>query len=143
MKLRVVAVGRLREPALRALADAYLGRIRRYVRCDEVEVKERRELGGALRRGATVVALDVAGEEVKSSEFARLIERWSTAGKGDIVFVLGGAEGLPRPLLGAAQYRLSLSRLTLPHRLARVFLYEQIYRAFTILRGEPYAREDG
>jgi 23S rRNA (pseudouridine1915-N3)-methyltransferase len=142
VKLRVVTVGRLREPALRALADDYLGRIRRYVRCDEVEVKERRELGGALSSGATVVALDVGGEEVKSSEFARLIERWSRAGKGDIAFVLGGAEGLPRPLVSAAQYRLSLSRLTLPHRLARVILYEQIYRAFTILRGEPYARED-
>ena len=89
-----------------------------------------------------MVALDVGGQEVKSSEFARLVERWSTAGKGDIAFVLGGAEGLPGPLVSAAHCRLSLSRMTLPHRLARVLLYEQIYRALTILRGEPYARED-
>jgi 23S rRNA (pseudouridine1915-N3)-methyltransferase len=142
VKLRVVAVGRLREPALRALADDYLGRIRRYVRCDEVEVREPSELVGALPRAATVVALDVEGEEPTSSEFARLIERWSTVGKGDVAFVLGGADGLPGPVLSAAQHRLSLSRLTLPHRLARVLLYEQVYRAFTILRGEPYAREE-
>jgi 23S rRNA (pseudouridine1915-N3)-methyltransferase len=142
VKLRVVAVGRLREPALRTLADDYLGRIRRYVRCDEVEVREESELVGALSRAATVVALDVEGEELKSLEFARLIERSSMVGKGDIAFLLGGADGLPGPVLSAAQHRLSLSRLTLPHRLARVLLYEQIYRSFTILRGEPYAREE-
>jgi 23S rRNA (pseudouridine1915-N3)-methyltransferase len=142
VKLRVVAVGRLRQPALRALADDYLGRIRRYVRCEEFEVRRPGELAGVLPLGATVVALDVDGEEPKSAEFARLLGRWSTAGKGDVAFLVGGADGLPSDVLGAARHRLSLSRLTLPHRLARVVLYEQIYRAFTILRGEPYARED-
>jgi 23S rRNA (pseudouridine1915-N3)-methyltransferase len=140
VKLRVVAVGRLRE--LRSIADGYLGRIRHYVRCEEVEVRGARELAAALPPGATMVALDVAGEELTSKEFARRLGRLSTQGKGDVVFFIGGADGLPENLVDTAHHRLSLSRLTLPHRLARIVLYEQIYRAFTILRGEPYARED-
>ncbi|HEX5100948.1 MAG TPA: 23S rRNA (pseudouridine(1915)-N(3))-methyltransferase RlmH, partial [Polyangiaceae bacterium] len=75
-------------------------------------------------------------------ELAARLERWGRRGKGDVAFVLGGAEGIPKALLDGAHARLSLSSLTLPHRLARVLLFEQIYRAFTILRGEPYARED-
>jgi 23S rRNA (pseudouridine1915-N3)-methyltransferase len=58
------------------------------------------------------------------------------------VFIVGGAEGIPASVSRNAHYRLSLSDMTLPHRLARVFLLEQLYRAFTILRGEPYAREN-
>ncbi len=142
MKLTVVALGRLREPALRTLADDYLGRIRRYVRCEEIEVREPAGIGRALPAGGTAVALAVEGEELTSTEFARRLERWSRIGKGNLGFMLGGADGLPAAALGLASHQLSLSRLTLPHRLARVLLYEQLYRALTILRGEPYAREE-
>jgi 23S rRNA (pseudouridine1915-N3)-methyltransferase len=141
VKLSVVAVGKIRERDLRAVADEYIGRIRRYVRFDEIEVTSDAALERALPNGATVVALDPNGDSLTSTAFAKKLESWGRRGKGDVAFVLGGAEGIPEKLVRSADARLSLSSLTLPHRLARVVLFEQIYRAFTILRGEPYARE--
>lgn len=142
MKLTVVAVGKIRERDLRGVADEYVGRIRRYVRLDEVEVARDAALGRALPKGATIVALDPDGDALTSTAFARKVEAWGRRGKGDVAFVIGGAEGIPSELVRSADARLSLSKLTLPHRLARIVLLEQIYRAFTILRGEPYAREN-
>jgi 23S rRNA (pseudouridine1915-N3)-methyltransferase len=141
VKLSVVAVGKIRERELRAVADEYVGRIRRYVRMDEIEVSSDAALERALPDGATVVALDPRGDALTSSAFAKKVEGWGRRGKGDVAFVIGGAEGIPEALVRSASARLCLSSLTLPHRLARVILFEQIYRAFTILRGEPYARE--
>jgi len=141
MKIVVVAAGKLKEKEARALADDYLGRIRRYVKCDEIEVKKAADLASAVPAAALVVALEVDGDSVSSTELSRRLERWASTGKGVVAFVIGGAEGIPAPLSKAATARLSLSKLTLPHRLARVLLLEQIYRALTILRGEPYARE--
>jgi len=142
VKIFVVAVGKIREKSLRAVADDYLARAAHYAKVSEVEVKSDAELERALPRESTVVALDPAGQALKSREFAAQLERWGRRGKGDIAFVIGGAEGIPSSILDGAHARLSLSSLTLPHRLARVVLFEQLYRAFTILRGEPYARED-
>ncbi|MBN2191228.1 MAG: 23S rRNA (pseudouridine(1915)-N(3))-methyltransferase RlmH [Polyangiaceae bacterium] len=141
MRVVVAAVGRLRDRSLRAVADDYLARVRHYARCDEVEVRDRVALERALPEGACRVALEVDGEVLTSVGFARRIERWGATGKGVIGFVLGGADGIPEAVSCGATARISLSPLTLPHRLARVVLYEQLYRAFTILRGEPYARE--
>lgn len=138
----MAAVGRLRERPLRQVADDYLGRIRRYVRCDEHELRDGAALGRAMPEAALRVALEVKGETLSSPELALRLERWGATGKGVIGFLVGGAEGLPRPISRAAAVRLSLSPLTLPHRLARIVLYEQIYRALSTLRGEPYARED-
>jgi 23S rRNA (pseudouridine1915-N3)-methyltransferase len=126
---------------LRAVADDYLARIRRYTRCDEIEVKDARGLSSAVPGAATLVTLEPAGEALTSDAFARRVERWASLGKGELAFVIGAADGLPEQLSARASARLSLSTLTLPHRLARVVLFEQLYRALTILRGEPYARE--
>jgi 23S rRNA (pseudouridine1915-N3)-methyltransferase len=142
VKLTVLAVGKIREKSLRAVADDYLERVRHYARTTEVEVKTDAELTRAVPREATVIALDPGGDAVTSRELAKRLERWVGRGKGELAFVLGGAEGIPDALLSSAHARLSLSSLTLPHRLARVVLLEQLYRAFTIIRGEPYARED-
>lgn len=138
----MVAAGRLKDKSLRAVADDYFARVRRYVRCDEIEVKDDRALAKAIPSDSVVVALEVDGESVSSTELAQRLERWASRGKGAVTFVIGGAEGIPAELSRAADARLSLSRLTLPHRLARVLLAEQLYRALSILRGEPYARED-
>jgi 23S rRNA (pseudouridine1915-N3)-methyltransferase len=142
VRIFVVAVGKIREKSLRAVADDYLGRVQHYARASETEVKSDAELERALPREATLVALDPEGDACTSREFARRLEGWGRRGKGDLAFVIGGAEGIPAKVLEQAHARLSLSKLTLPHRLARVLLFEQLYRAFTILRGEPYARED-
>jgi 23S rRNA (pseudouridine1915-N3)-methyltransferase len=142
VKLAVVAVGKIRERDLRAVADDYKKRIQRYVRLDEVEVASDAALERVMPAGATIVALEPDGDALTSTAFAKRLEGWGSRGKGDVAFVIGGAEGIPEALVRRANARLSLSSLTLPHRLARVVLFEQIYRAFTILRGEPYAREN-
>jgi 23S rRNA (pseudouridine1915-N3)-methyltransferase len=142
MRLLVVAVGKIREPSLRAVANDYLGRIQHYLRCDEVEVRDAGALSRAIPADALTIALEVDGQALSSTAFASALERWGRHGKGLIAFVIGGAEGIPPELSQRAKQRVSLSTLTLPHRLARVVLFEQLYRAMTILRGEPYAREE-
>ena len=142
MKLFVVAEGRIKERDLRAVANDYLKRLTRYVKCDEIEARDAAGLVKSIPEGAFVVALEVDGERLTSSELALRLERWGARGKGLVAFVIGGAEGIPKPLSERADLRLSLSSFTLPHRLARVVLFEQLYRAMTLQRGEPYAREE-
>jgi 23S rRNA (pseudouridine1915-N3)-methyltransferase len=141
VRITLVAVGKVKEHGLRDAVDDYAGRIRHYAPFDEIEVADEARLAGAVQkaaRGATLVVLDAGGREVDSEEFSRLVGRWSLAGKGDVVFVIGGKRGIPEGVVRAGSFVLSLSRMTLPHRLARLFLVEQIYRAMTMLRGEPY-----
>ena len=142
MKLSIVAHGKLKDDGLRALIDDYLRRLRRHVPCQEVEAKDDAALVRAIPADALLVALCVDGEALSSPELAKRLERWMSQGKGAVAFVIGGAEGLPAAIEQRAAQRLSLSRMTLPHRLARLILAEQLYRAVSILRGEPYAREN-
>jgi 23S rRNA (pseudouridine1915-N3)-methyltransferase len=144
MRIVIVAVGRVKDPPLRAALDAYLGRIRRSVPCDEIELPDGppSKLSAAFAKAtveATALALEVTGQAVGSSAFARKLEQAAGRNKGIVAYLLGGADGLPRAVSDGAHERLCLSALTFPHRLARVVLVEQIYRAVTILRGEPYA----
>jgi len=138
----IVAEGKLRERGLREAADDYLRRIRRHTRCDEIELRDPRGFERVVPEEATVVALDVTGRSVTSRGFAELLGAWGSRGKGVVVFLVGGADGLPSAAIRNAHERLSLSSMTLPHRLARILLVEQLYRALSIQRGEPYARED-
>ena len=123
---------------MREVLDAYLRRIRRYTKLEEVEVKDPAKLARAVGREGDVIALEVEGTSMKSAALAARFERNQNRSIRLATFVIGGADGLPPELSRDADLRLSLSAMTLPHRLARVVLAEQIYRAFTILRGEPY-----
>lgn len=143
MRLAIVAVGNIKDKALRAATDEYLKRVRRYVGCDEIELESAppAKLVLAFERAtanATVIALDVEGRSLTSDRFAKEIERYGARGKGAVAFLIGGADGLPAETKRAAHDRISLSAMTFPHRLARLMLAEQLYRAMTILRGEPY-----
>lgn len=142
MRIVLLAEGKLKDRGLRLLVDDYLTRIRRYSRCDEIEVKDAAALERAVPPEATLVALEVDGQMLSSTAFSQRVAGWTSQGKGVVAFAIGGAEGLPVALSRRAAYRLSLSSMTLPHRLARLLLAEQLYRAFSILRGEPYAREE-
>jgi 23S rRNA (pseudouridine1915-N3)-methyltransferase len=151
----VVAVGRVRDAALRAACDEYLRRVRRTARITLHEVAEAGRAGGtpavtrriegerlrrALPAGALRVALTRGGRAHSSEQLARLVGRWRE-GARDVAFLIGGAHGLPESLIDDADASLSLSALTFPHELARLVLLEQLYRAGTILRGEPYHKE--
>lgn len=146
MRLVVIAVGKVKERGIREAIDDYAKRTKRYVGFEEIELrdaKEREVIADFLRRipeGAYLVALEVGGRTHTSEGFASFVERRGAQGKGIIAFVIGGAEGLPREIVARADETLSLSTMTLPHRLARLLLVEQLYRAMTILRGEPYSK---
>ncbi len=151
MKLRVVAVGKDRSGLFAPAVDEYVARLGRYVRFELVEVPEARrhagtprakdEEGEALlaRLGAKerVVLLDERGTEETSDAFARRVGRWLSSGQ-DVALVVGGADGFSDAVRARANDAIALSRMTLAHRLARLVLVEQLYRAMTILRGEPY-----
>lgn len=139
MRYVVVAVGRVRDAALRAACESYQRRLRRYARIAIVEVKDDAHLGPAIPRGALVVALSRSGISWSSTDLAHRTAEWDMGGR-EVALVIGGADGLPDTMLNAADRVWSLSPLTLPHELARVVVLEQLYRAFTIRRGEPYHR---
>ena len=139
MRYRVVAVGRVRDAALRAACDEYRERLRHYARVEEREVKDEARVLEAVPEGSRLVALSRSGEEWTSGQLAEWTARWEMEGR-DVALAIGGADALPEPVLHQAERVWSLSRLTLPHELARVVLYEQLYRAYTIRRGEPYHR---
>lgn len=130
---------------MRDSIDEYLGRVRRYAPVEEIELADEApaKLVALMRKhvaGAHLVALDMGGEERDSVGFARALEQLASTGKGDVAFVIGGKDGLPPEIRREASKIWSLSRLTFPHRLARLVLVEQLYRAMTVLRGEPYAQ---
>jgi 23S rRNA (pseudouridine1915-N3)-methyltransferase len=148
VKLLIVAVGALRGSAERELCAEYLERLAYYCKVQEIVVKPDSSSREALAiakacGGASVLLCDERGKAMSSPELARKVATLGSRGKGEVAFVIGGAHGLPpevdAALGGAASIeRWSFSLLTFPHRLARVILSEQLYRAMTILRGEPY-----
>jgi 23S rRNA (pseudouridine1915-N3)-methyltransferase len=139
MRYRVVAVGRMKDAALRAACDEYLDRLRHYAKVEEREVKDEARILGAVPEGSRLVALSRRGDVCTSGELAEWTVRWELDGR-DLTLAIGGADALPGDILQRAERVWSLSRLTLPHELARLVLYEQLYRAYTIRRGEPYHR---
>lgn len=147
MRIVVVAVGKVKERGLRDALDDYYGRVRRYAKLEEIELKDappevlRERFQRTLDPRGRCVALEVDGKALSSRQLADAVGRCELGSVPTLTFLIGGAYGLPPEVSRAAHERLSLSAMTLPHRLARVVLAEQIYRAFTILRGEPYAHE--
>lgn len=139
MQYHVVAVGRLKQAALRAACDDYLSRLRHYARVEEREVRDEARILRAVPEDSRLVALTREGEPWTSVDLSQWTARWELESR-DIAFAMGGAEGLPQAVLERAERIFSLSRLTFPHELARLLLYEQLYRAYTIRRGEPYHR---
>lgn len=154
MRIDVLAVGRLKERYWREAADEYLKRLGPYATVREVEVPDvdlsrgealarRAEADAVLRalpEGAYLVTLDAGGRQRSSEEFAEWIAERGVRGDSHLAFAIGGSAGLDEAVLSRARERLSLGQMTLPHQLARVVVFEQVYRAFRIMRGEPYHR---
>jgi 23S rRNA (pseudouridine1915-N3)-methyltransferase len=151
MKVIVAAVGKPRNAALAAAIEEYEERAARYWPLDVREVKEENARGTAAGlvqekegerlaarvEGATVIACDERGTAMTSSTFARFLQEARERAR-DVAFVIGGAHGLGETIRARAEKRLALAPWTLPHELARLVLAEQLYRAGTIVRGEPY-----
>jgi 23S rRNA (pseudouridine1915-N3)-methyltransferase len=139
VKLHVLAVGKLREAWVREGCAEYEKRIARHLPIEIVELKDTRALAQRLPARARIVALDERGREPTSDELAARLGGWMRGALPGVAFLVGGADGLGEAAARADE-TMALSRLTLPHRLARLILLEQLYRALSIVRGEPYHR---
>jgi len=154
--LSLIFVGRTTDSYVREACKVFQERIRRYAYLNIILVPEERvrakgkkdyilhregqRVREKLRPGFFTVALDERGTLFSSEAFAHCLEKWSQGGTKEMAFIVGGPYGLEEDLKAEADFRLSLSSLTLAHGMARMLLLEQIYRAFTLLRGEPYPK---
>lgn len=161
MRIRVIAVGRLKAGPERDLADRYRERAGALARSlglagpDLVELpegrartpEERMRIEAAAIRDragpALIVALDERAPSPTSEEVAMRLSGWRDGGRGPVAFVIGGPDGLAPEIAREAAWSLSFGRMTLPHQLVRLLCLEQIYRAFTIIAGHPYHRAGG
>lgn len=156
MKLSLIVVGKLRNGPEATLIDDYLMRFDRIGRgmglgpVSVVEVEDKKGGGKAgeaallekaLPEGAVLVVLDERGKMLKSPDFAKKLANWRDQGQRDLVFMIGGADGLDPALVARADFSVSFGKMVWPHMLARVMLSEQLYRAASILSNAPYHRE--
>ncbi len=155
MRVHICAVGRLRAGPEKDLIDDYLARFDRTGRAlglgpvQIVEVEDKKNggmqaeatlLGRAIPNGAVICVLDERGLVEPSPDFAGRLGGWRDQGRGDIAFVIGGADGIAKDLRQNADHALSFGKMVWPHMLVRVMLAEQLYRAASILSGGPYHR---
>ena len=150
MKIKVLWIGKSRDPWVKDAIDEYAGRIRRYMPLGLVDIRDekgaeaeemrRREcerLDKQISPGATVILLDERGQQMDSPGLAAFVGKQRDCGVGELIFVIGGAYGFSEEFRRRGTL-LALSKMTFTHQMVRAFLLEQIYRAFTILNGEPY-----
>jgi 23S rRNA (pseudouridine1915-N3)-methyltransferase len=137
--IRLYYIGKPRDAHANAMADEYIKRSTRFTKCEMREIQPERFDPWAKHPSASKILLDPAGRALDSSAFTKLIDKSEREAR-DLIFIIGGADGLPAPWRPRADVLLSLSPFTMPHELARVILAEQIYRALTTLRGHPYPR---
>lgn len=145
MKMTLVAVGKLKEKFLIDGVAEYLKRLKPFVKFEIREVAEQKtveeegkKMLSQVPKENFLIVLDVAGDFLTSEDFAKKIADLNLRGVSDITFLIGGAFGLSSEVKNAADFRLSFSKMTFTHQMARLILVEQIYRAFKINRGEPY-----
>jgi 23S rRNA (pseudouridine1915-N3)-methyltransferase len=149
VKLKIIWIGKTKESAIQSLTDEYLKRISRYAQVESSAVRDESALLQMFGRSSektsaksaaksTLCLMDSRGKEFFSEQFAKFLGDYQNRNPLPLVFAIGGADGFSDPTRAAAQHVISLGKMTLAHELARVVLLEQIYRAFTILKGHPY-----
>ncbi len=145
LRIQLICVGKLKERFYIDACDEYDKRLQRYCALERLELPESGDLErdaaailGRIPAGSFVVALCVEGKPYSSEELAALLSEQALQGRSRVTFLIGGSDGLSDTVKKAADVRLSMSRMTFPHHLARVMVLEQIYRAFNILGGGKY-----
>lgn len=145
MKFTILAIGKIKDEYMRdAIAD-YVKRLSRFAQIEIIELPEgksiKEEGESQLKRlpeRAYVVALDLKGKEISSTDLAELVDKTCTEGFSHIVFVIGGADGIYEVITSKADFRFCMSKLTFTHQMARLILCEQLYRAEKIINNEAY-----
>lgn len=138
LNIEILCDGNLKEKYLRDGCDEYIKRIGAYAKVTVREVKDDKQMLMQLSRRAFKIALCIEGKMLDSKELAEKIDSLAVNGVSDIIFVIGGSDGLPSEAKELCDMRLSFSRMTFPHQLMRMILLEQIYRAFTIINNGKY-----
>jgi 23S rRNA (pseudouridine1915-N3)-methyltransferase len=141
MKLKIAWIGRTKEPAIQSLTAEYSKRISRYIQMESQEFNSEEALLKWVDKATPrphFVALDSRGKQLSSEEFAEFIGDHQDRGTPAMLLAIGPPNGWSESALKAAQYKLSMGKMTLPHELALVMMLEQVYRAYTILKGHPY-----
>ena len=157
MKVNILAVGKIKEDFIRAGIDEFLKRLSRYVKVNIIEVddekipanpsgadiegvkeREAEKLVKKIPQNSYVIALAIQGKPLTSEGLSEAIQHLMVQGQSEITFIIGGATGLHQKVLDAAQMLLSFSKMTFTHQMIRMILLEQVYRAFRIMKGEPY-----
>lgn len=155
--IKLVAVGKIKEPYLTAAVGEYSKRLSSYTRLEVIQVpdekcpehlsdaskiqvteKEGRQILSHIQGKDYVITLEIKGKRMTSEEFASHMEMLRSTGRSEITFVIGGSLGLSREVSERADLKLSFSDMTFPHQLMRVILLEQIYRSYKIAKHEPY-----
>ncbi|MBO5551469.1 MAG: 23S rRNA (pseudouridine(1915)-N(3))-methyltransferase RlmH [Lachnospiraceae bacterium] len=145
LKVTLISCGRLKEKYLRDAVSEYKKRLSPYAGLSEKELddgpdmrSEAERIVKAIPAGAYVITLEIEGRELTSDQFAETIDGLMTDGTSHICFIIGGSDGLSKEIKDMARMHISFSRMTFPHQLMRVIFLEQLYRAFKIIKGEPY-----
>jgi 23S rRNA (pseudouridine1915-N3)-methyltransferase len=157
MKITVITVGKIKEKFYTDAVSEYAKRLSRYCKLEIVELadektkenasdheielvkeKEGERILASIREDMYVIALAIEGKMLDSVELSEKIDSLGVSGTSSIAFVIGGSLGLDRRVLARADFKLSFSKMTFPHQLMRVILLEQVYRAYRIMKGEPY-----
>ena len=139
MKLRIAWLGKTKEPAIQTLTDDYLKRLSHYADAQGIALKDESALLKLRgRQPSALVLLDSRGKQLSSEEFAQFLGNHQDRNPSPLIFAVGPASGFTAETRQEANLLLSLGKMTLAHELARVVLLEQLYRAFTILKGHPY-----
>ncbi|MFC7319851.1 23S rRNA (pseudouridine(1915)-N(3))-methyltransferase RlmH [Halobacillus campisalis] len=157
MKITIVTVGKLKEKYLKQGIEEYIKRLTPYAKVEVVEVpdekapenlseaqmlevkqKEGERILSKIQPDTHVFTLEIEGKQLTSEKLAKQLDDLATYGKSKVAFVIGGSLGLSDEVLKRSDYGLSFSKMTFPHQLMRLMLMEQVYRAFKIMRGEPY-----
>lgn len=157
MNITIISVGKLKEKYLKLGIDEYSKRLTRYCKLSIAEVpdekapenlsdaemeavkgKEGESILRYIKEGMYVIALDIKGKMISSEELAVCLENLGITGNSNIAFVIGGSLGLSKEVIKRSDYKLSFSPMTFPHQLMKLILLEQIYRAFRIIKNEPY-----
>ena len=157
MNISIISVGKLKEKYLKQAVDEYTKRLNRYCKIEIIELPDEKTPDNAsekeeqiikekegelilskIKDNMHVIAMDLKGEQLTSEKFSTYIENCGVMGNSNIAFIIGGSLGLSEKVIKRANYKLCFSKMTFPHQLFRVMLLEQIYRAFRIMKGEPY-----
>lgn len=143
MKLKLAWIGKTKNPAIQSLTDDYVKRIQRYADAEPLQLPDESALlklrdKTATRPSHAIVLFDSRGRQLTSEEFAQFLQSHQDRNPQPLILAIGPADGFSAATRKSATATLSLGKMTLAHELARVVLLEQVYRAFTILKGHPY-----